>query len=33
MSKAYLAGVTKVGIAVEIDSSKTTMPIKLETAK
>ena len=34
MSKAYVAGVTKVGIAVEIDTNnKTTVPIKLETAK
>jgi biopolymer transport protein ExbD len=34
MSRAYLAGVTKVGIAVEIDSRNTeTVPIKLETAK
>jgi biopolymer transport protein ExbD len=34
MSRAYVAGVTKVGIAVEIDSqSSATVPVKLETAK
>jgi biopolymer transport protein ExbD len=34
MSRAYVAGVTKVGIAVEIDSqNNATVPVKLETAK
>jgi len=34
MSRAYVAGVTKLGIAVEIDSqNNATVPVKLETAK